>query len=164
MNNHRENVMLEIEKFLKDINVNDFTCLELGAGTSTEFENKFIEKGAKEWIRTDSEYGIFMENLPYPDKSFDLIFSCHAFEHCRHPLIALFEMKRVAKKFIIITTPNHCEHQVLKADFDHIFCLTEMQMKRLFNYLRIPEYGIYTQTENIAKEQDWNLISIGDLR
>lgn len=165
MNNHRENVMIEIEKFLEKENVTSYKCLELGAGDSEEFEQKFYQHHVKEWIRTDSTTGTYMQNLSeYEDKSFDIIFSCHAFEHCEDPIKALLELKRVARKFVIITTPYHCDHQVLKADSDHIFVLTEMQMKRLFKYVGIPEYKIYTQTENIEKEQDYNLMSFGDLR
>ena len=165
MNNHRENVMIEIEKFLEKENVTSYKCLELGAGTSQEFQQKFYHHSVSEWITTDSTTGTYMENLSeYEDKSFDIIFSCHAFEHCENPIQALREMKRVARKIIIIATPYHCVHQVLRADADHIMVLTELQMKRLFKYVGIPEYKIYTQMLEGVREQDWNLISLGDLR
>ena len=126
-----------------------------------DFKDKFEQYNIKEWLMTDKNDNIFMENLPYEDDSFDLIFSCHAFEHCENPLKALREMKRVSKKWVIIITPFHCKHQILNADFDHIFCLTEIQMKRLFRYTGIIEDKIYVQDIMGAKEQDYNLISIG---
>ena len=71
-------------------------------------------------------------------------------------------MKRTTKKHIIIFTPNHCEHQILKADLDHINVLTEMQVERLFRYTDISKIMIYSQKEGIKLEQDWNLCSFGE--
>jgi SAM-dependent methyltransferase len=160
---HRSNILVDIDKLLKDISVKDLNCLELGAGGKEDFKEKFEEHNVKEWIMTDRDTEVYMESLPYEDNSFDLVFSSHAFEHCEAPLQALKEMKRVSKDWIIIVTPHHCEHQVLNADEDHIFVLTEMQMKRLFKYCDIPIYKIYTQKLEGKKEQDYNLISIGRL-
>ena len=161
---HRDNVLLEIDKFVDTKNMTGLKCLELGAGNKYDFKYKFLEHNVADWIMTDIVYGVSMEDIPYKNNEFDLIFSCHAFEHCENPIKALREMKRVSNKWIIITTPHHCHHQVLGADEDHIFCLTEIQMKRLFKYVGIEEYTIYTQKLIGKKEQDYNLISIGRVK
>jgi SAM-dependent methyltransferase len=43
-----------------------------------------------------------MHNMPFEDGKFDIIISCHSFEHCVEPIQVAKEMKRVAKKNAII--------------------------------------------------------------
>jgi SAM-dependent methyltransferase len=43
--------------------------------------------------------------LPFPDNSFDIVFSSHTIEHLRNVPDAIKEMKRVARKQLIIVTP-----------------------------------------------------------
>jgi len=45
------------------------------------------------------------ENLPFPDKSFDVVTCSHVIEHLQDLPKAIAEMKRVARKQIIIATP-----------------------------------------------------------
>jgi len=158
MTNHREHIIKEVEFFFKDKNFK--TVLELGAGNDTTFKDKFSDLN---WKTTDATYGIFMEDLPFEDKTFDIVFSCHAFEHCINPIKALTEMKRVSKQYIYIITPYHCWHQVLGADNDHIFCLTDMQIERLYRYVGIKEGNIYVYKVPNKTEQFWQLVSIGKI-
>jgi ubiquinone/menaquinone biosynthesis C-methylase UbiE len=46
-----------------------------------------------------------MEKLPFKDNSFDIVFSSHTIEHIRNLPKAISELKRVAKKQVIIVTP-----------------------------------------------------------
>lgn len=46
------------------------------------------------------------ENLPFADKSFDIAFSSNILHHLADPLIVLKEMKRVAKKYVIVSDVN----------------------------------------------------------
>lgn len=48
------------------------------------------------------------DNIPLPDKSFDLVFSSELLEHLDDRLLAgtVSEMKRLTKKYIFITVPN----------------------------------------------------------
>jgi SAM-dependent methyltransferase len=48
------------------------------------------------------------ENLPFPDKSFDLVISTEMLEHLREGIYAKArgEMARVARKYILISVPN----------------------------------------------------------
>lgn len=43
-----------------------------------------------------------MHNMPFEDGKFDIIISCHSFEHCVEPIQVAKEIKRVAKKNAII--------------------------------------------------------------
>lgn len=167
---HRTNVMPEFIKALSNFNFKKgFKVLELGPGEDTEFKTIFKDGGGS-WTGLDVEgnksndYLIgSMDNIPAEDNYFDLVFSCHSFEHCENPIKALREMKRVSKKGIIILTPYHCVHQVVNADADHIFCLTALQMTRLFFYVNIGIADIHVQVIEGFKEQDYNLISVGDV-
>jgi ubiquinone/menaquinone biosynthesis C-methylase UbiE len=53
----------------------------------------------------DYKKGI-IENLPFPDNSFDIVTCHHTIEHIRDIRQAINELKRVAKKQIIIVTPK----------------------------------------------------------
>jgi SAM-dependent methyltransferase len=46
-----------------------------------------------------------IENLPFEDNQFDIVTSHHTIEHVRNPDKAISELKRVAKKQLIIATP-----------------------------------------------------------
>lgn len=46
-----------------------------------------------------------IENLPFKDNSFDIVFSSHTIEHVRNLPKAISELKRVAKRQVIIVTP-----------------------------------------------------------
>lgn len=47
-----------------------------------------------------------IEALPFPDKSFDVVTCNHTIEHLRVPEKAILELKRVARKQLIIVTPK----------------------------------------------------------
>jgi len=47
-----------------------------------------------------------VEDLPFKDGSFDLVFCSNLLHHLANPLGALVEMARVSKKFICISEPN----------------------------------------------------------
>lgn len=48
----------------------------------------------------------FVEQLPFPDKSFDIVICTHTIEHIIDLERAINELKRVAKKQLIIVTPR----------------------------------------------------------
>lgn len=47
-----------------------------------------------------------IEHLPFADNSFDIVTCCHTIEHIRDIKKAVEELKRVAKKQVIIVTPK----------------------------------------------------------
>jgi len=166
---HRDRVMPEVRHFLNSHVVDGWKVLEVGYGYREDFKKEFE---AKEMIYTaidrdkvadKRDYEVFgmMEDMRmFKDKEFDLVFCCHAFEHCEHPIEALKEFRRVSKKFIFIITPNYCIKQIREGDIDHIFVLTEMQMSKLFSYLNISHHIYKTLNENIG---DIDMVTIGDL-
>lgn len=46
-----------------------------------------------------------VESLPFPDKSFDIVTCHHTIEHLQHLPKAIAELKRVARKQLVIATP-----------------------------------------------------------
>jgi 2-polyprenyl-3-methyl-5-hydroxy-6-metoxy-1,4-benzoquinol methylase len=70
-----------------------------------EYSKEAIALGKKLYpsltIRQGSVY-----NLPYKDRSFDLVICTEVLEHLKDPTKALKEMLRVTKKYLIISTPN----------------------------------------------------------
>lgn len=161
---HRQLVWREIPKFLEG---RKGKVLDVGC-QDNYFEAAFNQLGF-EWFGVDlypmkpNIVRADMCAMPFRDEEFDVVFSCHAFEHTTSPVHALKEMKRVLKKggVLIIATPSPCYHQICAADEDHIFVLTPMQMARLFVWVGLFEQKVYLQTENIEKEQDFNVISVG---
>lgn len=47
-----------------------------------------------------------IHDLPFNDKSFDLVLCSETIEHVSDPKRALYELKRVAGRYLIVTTPN----------------------------------------------------------
>jgi len=166
---HRDYVMREVKKTFDALDLKGKKILEIGPRDDDTFRKYFEEKGA-EWFGCDIDERITqdkvdicsMDNLVYGDNSFDIIFSCHAWEHCPNPLLALLEMKRVCKDMIWLATPSPCRHQILEGDFDHIFVLSPMHMERLFTYIGV-KVKSFLQTDNIPIEQDYNVITIGNI-
>ena len=134
----------------------DGTQKMLDVGCRYDYMKKYFTDRGFEWNGSDMKplsSGITeckMECMPmYQDESFDLIWVCHAFEHCERPVDAMREFKRLLKPTgtLFISTPMHCEHQVLRADSDHIMVLTGMQLIRL---------GDYAGFKKVAQLNEWN--------
>ncbi|TVL99734.1 MAG: hypothetical protein CV087_16930 [Candidatus Brocadia sp. WS118] len=45
-------------------------------------------------------------NLPFPDKSFDIVICTEVLEHLHHPEEALCELKRISAKYVILSVPR----------------------------------------------------------
>lgn len=76
--------------------VSDETNLKL---TGVDVLNHVELKNA-EYVRGD------MEKLPFKDNSFDIVFTSHTVEHVRDLPAAMSELRRVAKKQVIVVTPR----------------------------------------------------------
>lgn len=139
-NTHRDPVLewLEVNKagFPKG------KVLEFGCGENEDFKNWF-EKEGYPWtgltpnVFNDKVRNGYIEDIKGANEPFDIIFSCHTFEHCRDPIKALENIYHLLndKGLLILATPLCVEEQIVKdADWDHIFVLNEMQLLKLLWY------------------------------
>jgi len=100
------------------------TVLEVGAGIGT-LAIRLAKEGfsvtgldvSAEAIRRAEEAAVhegvvvswregFAEALPFPDKAFDYVTCCHTLEHVKDLAKATAELKRVARKKIVVLTPK----------------------------------------------------------
>jgi ubiquinone/menaquinone biosynthesis C-methylase UbiE len=102
------------------------TALDVGVGSGV-FAEAFAKAGLEvsgidpvlEMVRSAQMFvptGTFCqgiaEKLPYPDASVDIVFLGHVLHETDHPLIALQEAKRVARKRVVILEwPYRVEEQ-----------------------------------------------------
>lgn len=164
---HRTYVMQAFDTFLKNNNITGGTLLDVGC--RDECLKKEMETRGFVWTGIDTHpekdtilFGRMEDMKELENDSYDIVFCCHAFEHCENPISALREMWRVTKKWIFLATPCPCEQQILKGDKDHIFVLHPTQLVKIVGYCK-PfgencRVGCYLQKEGIDLERDWNVI------
>jgi len=70
-----------------------------------EYSKDAIELGKKTYPDIKITQGSVYE-LPYKDNSFDLVLCTEVLEHLDKPEIALKELVRVSKKYLVISVPN----------------------------------------------------------
>lgn len=154
------------------------SVLEVGCGAGyslIEFKNNFKEgtsfsacdidpklvdlakeKNPEVDCRTASIY-----ELPYEDNSFDTILCLEVLEHLENPEKALSELSRVAKKYIIVSTPNEPIWRILNCvrgkylkDFGntpgHINHWSSKSFKKLVSK--------YFNVVDIKKPLPWNIV------
>ncbi len=76
-----------------------------GLDVSAEALGQASARARKEGMVIEWKEG-FAEELPFPDKSFDYVTCCHTLEHVKDLEKATAELKRVARKKVIILTPK----------------------------------------------------------
>ncbi|HMU47105.1 MAG TPA: class I SAM-dependent methyltransferase [Chitinophagaceae bacterium] len=104
-----------ISFMLEKLNTESTTLLDVGCGrgywlsilkqkTNLDLTGcDLFEKGDLEGIKYAKGD---IENLPFADNSFDIVTCCHTIEHIRDIKKAITELKRVAKRQIVIVTPK----------------------------------------------------------
>ncbi len=72
-------------------------------------------KSALKYLNTEKVIAS-IDDIPFPDRSFDLILCLEVLEHLKHNIYpkALLKLQRVAKKYILISVPNN---ENIKRDF-----------------------------------------------
>ena len=119
--------LIEVDKVV-ELSLEDIkpaNILDVGTGSGL-FAESFASKRLKvngidinsEMIEAVKEYvpnGEFVtapaESIPYPDKSFDLVFLGHVLHETDNPLKAIREAKRVTKKRIVILEWPYVEEE-----------------------------------------------------
>jgi len=81
----------------KIFNVNTYTC-DLSYQANLR---------AKELFGLDS-VAVDLSNLPFKDGAFDIVLCSEVLEHVTKPVQAIYELKRIAKKALLITTEAIC--------------------------------------------------------
>jgi ubiquinone/menaquinone biosynthesis C-methylase UbiE len=93
------------------------SMLEVGAGngyfshtfneafelTSLDFSKNMLDMNPLPW---DQKVVGDAEHLPFDDNSFDIVFCGNLLHHLEDPVIAVREMKRVAREHVILIEPN----------------------------------------------------------
>lgn len=170
MTTHREFVKLAFEPFIeKAKRTMDHECKVLDVGCKDDALRSYLEGKGFVWTGLDPVGGkdilnYKMEDMSgIEDNSYDLVFSCHSWEHCERPLDALKEFYRVCKPngWVFIATPSPCDEQITKGDEDHIFVLNALQMTKLLKFTGWCDYSSYLQDDHVKEVRNWNVISVG---
>lgn len=86
------------------IGVSDgYELLQIPNSTGLEINKSSLEKCEEKGFNV--VYGD-MHEIPFDDKSFDLVYSRHSLEHSIATWIAMSEFARIAKKYILIVLPD----------------------------------------------------------
>lgn len=106
--------------FIKELigNSSIRSCLEVGCGDG--FGMYYMQELTHQIFGCDLSLTMLKKNpikkthlsqaniydLPYKDKSIDLVYCWEVLHHIREPIIAVREMKRVSRKIVLIFEPN----------------------------------------------------------
>jgi len=139
-----------LDKFIKNGKI-----LDVGAGRG-EFLAKAKRKGTWECFGTETsktvarfakeKFGIAfslgqLEEIKYPDKSFDVICLWHVLEHLPYPSRAIKEAERILKDngFLFIAVPNdswfgrrHFFKNALKKTISHLPIKNKLKLKKMY--------------------------------
>ena len=105
---HKEEQLKKVKLIIKELKIKNKKVLDIGCGTafySNLFKNYTGLDNCKEMLKLAKANVIFgkAENLPFPDKSFDFVISITAIHNFKNIKKAILEMKRLAKKKIVIS-------------------------------------------------------------
>lgn len=78
----------------------------MGGGVGVDINRFAISQAKKKYPESDFQIAS-VEKLPFPDKSFDLVYSAFVIEHVKSPEKMLEEMIRVTSKRLVIICPNY---------------------------------------------------------
>lgn len=106
----------KVEWIFRNISVEQPAILEVGAGngyfsfhlmqrgqlTATDVSDHQLQFNPAPTKELCSVY-----RLPYPDNSFDLVIGSNLLHHLDHPEVAVKEMVRVSKNYVVVSEPNN---------------------------------------------------------
>lgn len=137
--------------------------LDIGAGSPKIKNNEFVFLNGENVIHLDKQRPAFhleivgtVYNLPFRNSIFDVVYLRHVLEHLDNPLLALKEIKRVAKNKVIIQVPNASFFRFKSSSDAHIFSWNQYTLKnlldRLFSIVKIATTKRYYQKRSYIKK------------
>lgn len=149
-----------IEYIIKNLRPDAESLLDVGCGRG-HFLNVLSERTSYKLTGTDlfdtieglkaTYVKAYIEKLPFPDKSFDIVTCAHTIEHILNLKQAIDELKRVARKQLIIVTP--CQRYYFYTLDHHVNFFPQKE-------LLIKEIGL-TDFECVNIKGDW--VYIGNI-
>jgi len=169
---HRDFVMKCFHKFMRK----EGTHFKKGSklldiGCRNDKLKKNLENFGFVWTGQDLKEGTGVdivcpmeEMYNIESETYDLIFCCHALEHCEDPINALKEFKRVLKPRgkVFIATPYPCMEQIIEGDKDHLFVLGPMNWDKLMIWVGFKNNKSVVDMGKEERQQDWNVITVGE--
>ncbi|MCI0697404.1 class I SAM-dependent methyltransferase [candidate division KSB1 bacterium] len=104
----------------------------------------------------------FAESIPFPDKAFDYVTCCHTLEHVKDLGKAVAELKRVARKKIIVLVPKQ-KFRLYADNYHTQFFERQEQLVTTFGLSRYQ----CTEIDCIEHEnefQGWAFLYVGELQ
>ena len=139
----RFNKIIKLCNFSHGMKVLDVGCRELQLKkyipSYVDYKAVDLEPKHKSVIKLD----LNKEKLPFKDKVFDYVFCLEVLEHINSPYDVLSELKRVSRKWIIVSVPNPYHYRDLGK---HLFKMKEKQGH--INSFIYP--NIWRQCENLG--------------
>ena len=105
-----------------------------GLDVSTEALNQAAERAERHRVSVKWKQG-FIEHLPIADKSFDYVTCCHTLEHVKDLAQSVAELKRVARKRIVVLTPKQ-RFRMYAENYHTQFFETHEQLVQAFGLKR----------------------------
>jgi len=107
----------KIDIIRKYINLNGLSILDVGCGNGVFMHHlgatsvsRVVGIDISEAMLSKNTSGDLLmasaERIPFADNSFDLVFEANLLHHSRNPELILREMRRVARKYVVLIEPN----------------------------------------------------------
>jgi ubiquinone/menaquinone biosynthesis C-methylase UbiE len=130
--------LYRIKKVVKKIDKNAKTILDIGCDDETL--RKYLPKKYSVYFadlnpKNKKIDKVDVENMKYKNKQFDIVICQELLEHVKDPVKAMKEIKRVAKKQIIITVPYEPFFTLLRAmrwEKEHLWTISPQALKNIF--------------------------------
>lgn len=133
------------------------TALEVGTGQPPGLVVQMLRDHGLSAYGLDtqpgSDYQGDMHELPFLDDSFGLVVARHALEHVLIPYVALREMKRVSRQWLLVIVPPDSEKAVNWPDHLHGYSRRGWEMMFRKCGLAIEHFEVGDHTEEYAQGQ-----------
>ncbi len=132
------------------------TALEVGTGEPPGLVVEMLrEHGVKAYGldgQRGSDYQGDMHDLPFPADTFDLVVARHSLEHVLIPYVALREMKRVSKKWVLAILPQISKKTLEWPDHLHLYGREGWELIFHKVGLKVEHFEIGDHTEEFAQQ------------